>query len=144
VTPGLPLGQHPCNPFALVASPKLGLRHCYSLAQVDLIANEHKALIHAHRCELVLKDGIDSFSKQFKFQGWLVFTWCSILESDGILWCRCNAFCWNQYSGVRLFDPALGEGFVSQALIELWIRRSHAGKIVLVHRAVPTLINANQ
>jgi hypothetical protein len=28
VTPGLPLGPHPCNPFALVASPKLGLRQC--------------------------------------------------------------------------------------------------------------------
>jgi hypothetical protein len=27
VTPGLPLGLHLCNPFALVASPKLGLRH---------------------------------------------------------------------------------------------------------------------
>jgi hypothetical protein len=27
VTPGLPFGPHPCNPFALVASPKLGLRH---------------------------------------------------------------------------------------------------------------------
>jgi len=27
VTLGLPLGPHPCNPFALVASPKLGLRH---------------------------------------------------------------------------------------------------------------------
>jgi len=26
VTPGHPLGPHPCNPFALVASPKLGLR----------------------------------------------------------------------------------------------------------------------
>jgi hypothetical protein len=26
VTPRLPLGPHPCNPFALVASPKLGLR----------------------------------------------------------------------------------------------------------------------
>jgi hypothetical protein len=26
VTPGLPFGSHPCNPFALVASPKLGLR----------------------------------------------------------------------------------------------------------------------
>jgi len=26
VIPGLPLGPHPCNPFALVASPKLGLR----------------------------------------------------------------------------------------------------------------------
>jgi hypothetical protein len=38
----------------------------------------------------------------------------------------------------------LGEGFVPQAFIELWIRRSHAGKTVLVHRAVPALINANQ
>jgi hypothetical protein len=27
VTLGLPFGPHPCNPFALVASPKLGLRH---------------------------------------------------------------------------------------------------------------------
>jgi len=26
VTPKLPLGPHPCNPFALVVSPKLGLR----------------------------------------------------------------------------------------------------------------------
>jgi hypothetical protein len=26
VTPRLPLSPHPCNPFALVASPKLGLR----------------------------------------------------------------------------------------------------------------------
>jgi hypothetical protein len=37
----------------------------------------------------------------------------------------------------------LGEGFVPQTFIELWIRRSHAGKIVLVHRAVPTLINTS-
>ncbi len=28
--PGLPLGPHPCNPFALVASPKLRLRHMLS------------------------------------------------------------------------------------------------------------------
>jgi hypothetical protein len=27
VTLGLPLGPQPCNPFALVASPRLGLRH---------------------------------------------------------------------------------------------------------------------
>jgi hypothetical protein len=31
VTPGLPLGSHPCNPFVLVASPKLGLRHLWRL-----------------------------------------------------------------------------------------------------------------
>ncbi len=27
MTPGLPLGLQPCNPFALIASPRLGLRH---------------------------------------------------------------------------------------------------------------------
>jgi hypothetical protein len=27
---GLPLSSHPCNPFALVASPKLGLRHDFT------------------------------------------------------------------------------------------------------------------
>jgi hypothetical protein len=31
VTPGLPFGPHPCNPFALVVSPKLGLRQGGSL-----------------------------------------------------------------------------------------------------------------
>jgi hypothetical protein len=33
----LPLGLHPCNPFALVASPKLGLRHfwLFELEQCD-------------------------------------------------------------------------------------------------------------
>jgi hypothetical protein len=35
------------------------LDHCYSSTQIDIIADEHKALIHAHRCEPVLKDGID-------------------------------------------------------------------------------------
>jgi hypothetical protein len=30
LTPGLPLGSQPYNPFALVASPKLGLRHYLS------------------------------------------------------------------------------------------------------------------
>jgi hypothetical protein len=43
------------------------LEHCYSLAQIDLIVDEHKALIHAHRCELVLKDDIDSFSSSSSF-----------------------------------------------------------------------------
>jgi hypothetical protein len=38
----------------------------------------------------------------------------------------------------------LGEGFVPQVFIELWIKRSHVGKTIFVHRAVPTLINANQ
>ena len=67
-----------------------------------------------------------------------------LLEYDGVLWCRRKAFSWNQYYRVKLFDLALGEGFVPHAFIRLWIRRSHAGKTILVHRAVPTLINANQ
>jgi hypothetical protein len=33
VTLGLPLGPHPCNPFALVASPKLGLRQLIILTK---------------------------------------------------------------------------------------------------------------
>jgi hypothetical protein len=35
VTPELPFGLHPCNPFALVVSPKLGLRH------LPMHSNEH-------------------------------------------------------------------------------------------------------
>jgi len=31
VTPGLPLGPRPCNPFALVASLKLRLRHALAI-----------------------------------------------------------------------------------------------------------------
>jgi hypothetical protein len=47
------------------------LEHCYSSAHIDLIANEHKALIHAHRHELVLKDGINSLSNSSSFNdGW--------------------------------------------------------------------------
>ena len=43
----------------------------YSSAQIDLIANEHKALIHAYRCEPVLKDDIDSLFSSSSFKdGW--------------------------------------------------------------------------
>ena len=38
-------------------------------------------------------------------------------EYDGVLWCCCNVFSWNRCCRVRLFDPALGEGFVPQAFI---------------------------
>ncbi len=31
MTPGLPFGPRPCNPFALVANPKLGLRHALTI-----------------------------------------------------------------------------------------------------------------
>ncbi len=44
------------------------LEHCYSLAQIDLIADKHKALIYAHRCEPVLKDDIDSFFNSSSFK----------------------------------------------------------------------------
>ncbi len=47
------------------------LDHCYSSTQIDLVADEHEALIHAHRCEPVLKDGIDSLSNNSSFKdGW--------------------------------------------------------------------------
>jgi hypothetical protein len=47
------------------------LDHCYSSTQIDLIADEHNALIHAHRCEPLLKDGIDSLSSSLSFKdGW--------------------------------------------------------------------------
>jgi len=40
VTPGLPLGLDLCNPFALVASPKLGLRHSPPLEEkVNVLIN---------------------------------------------------------------------------------------------------------
>ncbi len=44
------------------------LEHCYSSAQIDLIADEYKALIHAHRCEPMLKDEIDSLSSSSNFK----------------------------------------------------------------------------
>jgi hypothetical protein len=37
----------------------------------------------------------------------------------------------------------LGEIFVPQEFIELWIRRSHVGKTILVHRTVLALINTS-
>jgi len=43
MTPGLSLSPHPCNPFALVASLKLGLRqilrHYNSKANLNLLLN---------------------------------------------------------------------------------------------------------
>ncbi|KAH9554008.1 hypothetical protein CY35_08G042000 [Sphagnum magellanicum] len=47
------------------------LEHRYSTAQIDIIADEHKALIHAYRFELVLKQGIDAlFGKSSFKDGW--------------------------------------------------------------------------
>jgi hypothetical protein len=47
------------------------LEHCYSSVQIDLIADKHKALIHAHRCEPVLKDDINSLPSSSSFKdGW--------------------------------------------------------------------------
>ncbi len=47
------------------------LECCYSSTQIDFIANKHKALIHVHRCEPLLKDDIDSLSSSSSFKdGW--------------------------------------------------------------------------
>jgi hypothetical protein len=44
------------------------LEHCYSSTQIDFIADKYKALIHAHRCEPMLKDDIDSLSSNSSFK----------------------------------------------------------------------------
>jgi hypothetical protein len=44
------------------------LEHCYSSTQIDLIVDKHKALIHAHRCEPMLKDDINSLSSSSSFK----------------------------------------------------------------------------
>jgi hypothetical protein len=44
------------------------LEHCYSSTQIDFIADEHKALIHLHRCEPMLKDDINSLSNISSFK----------------------------------------------------------------------------
>ncbi len=47
VTLGLPLGSQPCNPFALVVSPRLGLRHlvfhlnCHVMLKVEQYAIDY-------------------------------------------------------------------------------------------------------
>jgi hypothetical protein len=64
------------------------LEHCYSSAQIDLIVDEHKALIHAHRCEPVLKDGIDSLSNNSSFKdGWslLGVRFLNLMEYCGVI-----------------------------------------------------------
>jgi hypothetical protein len=64
------------------------LDHCYSSTQIDLIADEHKALIHAHRCEPVLKDGIDSLSSSSSFKdGWSLLgaRFLNLMEYCGVV-----------------------------------------------------------
>jgi hypothetical protein len=64
------------------------LDHCYSSTQIDLIADEHKALIHAHRCEPVLKDDIDSLSSNSSFKdGWYLLgaRFLNLMEYCGIV-----------------------------------------------------------
>jgi hypothetical protein len=64
------------------------LEHCYSSTQIDLIADEHKALIHAHRCEPVLKDDIDSFSSSSSFKdGWSLLgaQFMNLMEYCGVI-----------------------------------------------------------
>jgi hypothetical protein len=64
------------------------LEHCYSSAQIDFIADEHKALIHVHRCEPVLKDDIDSLSSSSSFKdGWslLGVQFLNLMEYCGVI-----------------------------------------------------------
>jgi len=64
------------------------LDHCYSSTQIDLVADEHKALIHAHRCEPVLKDDIDSLSSSSSFKdGWSLLgaRFLNLMEYCGVI-----------------------------------------------------------
>jgi hypothetical protein len=64
------------------------LEHCYSSAQIDLIADEHKALIHVHRCEPMLKDDIDSLSSSLNFKdGWFLLgaRFSNLMEYCGVV-----------------------------------------------------------
>jgi hypothetical protein len=70
VTPGLPLGPHSCNPFALVASLKPGLRQCIMHLAIVLWANlfvsgfESSALIMRSTSSIVC--GLQSSKKKMK------------------------------------------------------------------------------
>ncbi len=47
------------------------LEHHYSVAQIDIIIDEHKAFVHAYRSEPMLKQGIDAMSGKSSFKdGW--------------------------------------------------------------------------
>jgi hypothetical protein len=47
------------------------LEYCYSVAQINIITNEHKALVHMYRSEPVLKQGINALSGKSSFKdGW--------------------------------------------------------------------------
>jgi hypothetical protein len=47
------------------------LEHHYSDAQIDIITDEHKALVHAYQSKPVLKQGIDAlFGKSSFKDGW--------------------------------------------------------------------------
>jgi hypothetical protein len=64
------------------------LEHCYSSVSIDLIADEHKTLIHAHRCEPVLKDDINSLSSSLSFKdGWSLLgaRFSNLMEYCGVV-----------------------------------------------------------
>jgi hypothetical protein len=44
------------------------LQHCYSVDHIDVIADEHKLLLHAYRSESVLKQVIDGLDSQSSFR----------------------------------------------------------------------------
>jgi hypothetical protein len=64
VTPGLPFGPHPCNPFALVANPKLGLRQglntSWTLIDVSFILQPKpwcmETFVNAHTFQNIMRD----------------------------------------------------------------------------------------
>jgi hypothetical protein len=64
------------------------LQHRYSSGQIDLAADEHKALIHAHRHEPVLKQGIDALTGKSSFvEGWSLLGACfpNLIDYCGIV-----------------------------------------------------------
>lgn len=56
------------------------LKHSYSFDQIDIIADERKTLIHAHRCEPMIKSVIDLLFSSSSFKdGWSSF-WARFLN----------------------------------------------------------------
>ncbi len=64
------------------------LEHRYSSIQIDIITDEHKALIHVYQFEQVLKQGIDAMSGKLSFKdGWsLLGAWFpNLMDQCGVV-----------------------------------------------------------
>lgn len=103
----------------------------YSSDQINLIDNEHKAFIHTHRCELMIKCIVDSLSNSSSFKdGWSSFG-ARLSKFDRILRCSCNIFSYIQFYWVYLFNFALEKNLFSKRLSNFgleWI--TQAKKII--------------